>query len=151
VLGPTYEALRSELSPHELVLAPRSRDGVLDAVARAEVIVGDWSHSVGLDAEVLGRARRCPVVLQPAAGTDGIDLEHAAALDVFAVEPLPVDSGLRGRPNVLLSPHLAGSTYEARERMVASALHNLDRVLRGGAPEHVINGVSGVPRRRDRA
>jgi phosphoglycerate dehydrogenase-like enzyme len=82
VLGPTYEALRSELSPHDLVLVPRSRDGVLDAVARAEVILGDWTHGLGLDAEVLDRAGRCLAVLQPTAGTDGIDLEHAAALGI---------------------------------------------------------------------
>lgn len=320
MLVPTYDALRAELSPHSLVLAPRSRDGVLDAAARAEVILGDWTHELGLDAEVLDRAGRCLAVIQPTAGTDGIDLEHAAALgipvanapgtndravaewtvmailamlkdvwrhhagvlagrwdmleafdtgvyelgdrtvgivglgrigqavaarlaafeprrlvyadavgapasverrlgverlsldevcavsdaltvhvpllpstmglldrrriallpagavivnaargpvideaalcdaldsghlrgaalDVFAVEPLPLDSPLRGRPNVLLSPHLAGSTNEARRRMIESGLLNLDRVLRGGAPEHVVNGVTGVPRR----
>jgi hypothetical protein len=33
--------------------------------------------------------------------------------------------------------------------MVSSALMNLDRVLRGGAPEHVVNGVAGVPRGQD--
>lgn len=48
---------------------------------------------------------------------------------------------------MLLSPHLAGSTNEARERMVTNALRNLDGVLRGGSPEHVVNGVEGVPRR----
>lgn len=320
VLAPAYDALRAELAPHALVVPGRSREGVLDAVARADVILGDWTHELGLDAELLDHAGRCLAVLQPTAGTDGIDLGHAAALgipvanapgtndravaewtvmailallkdvwrhhagvlagrwdmleadvlelgdrtvgilglgrigqavaarlapfelgrlvyadvagapadverrlgvtrvdvdelcrvsdaltvhvplvestaglldrrrigllpagavivnaargpvidesalcealdsghvrgaalDVFSVEPLPLDSPLRGRPNVLLSPHLAGSTVEARGRMVASALMNLDRVLRGGAPEHVVNGVSGVPR-RDRA
>lgn len=310
VLGPVYDALAPELPPHSLVTAPRTRDGVLDTVADAEVIIGDWTHELGVDAELLDRAGRCLAVLQPTAGTDGIDLEHAArlgipvanapgtndravaewtvmailallkdvwrhhagvlagrwdmlsadvyelgertvgiiglgrigqavaarlapfelrrlvyadavgvsadverrlgvervsvdelcavsdavtvhlpllsstaglldrrrigllragavivnaargpvidesalcealdsghvrgaALDVFSVEPLPMDSSLRGRPNVLLSPHLAGSTDEARRRMVASALRNLDRVLRGGAPENVVNG-----------
>jgi phosphoglycerate dehydrogenase-like enzyme len=71
----------------------------------------------------------------------------AAALDVFAEEPLPADSPLRKLPNVLLSPHLAGSTNEARKRMMTNALRNLDGVLRGGVPEHVVNGVGGVPRR----
>jgi D-3-phosphoglycerate dehydrogenase / 2-oxoglutarate reductase len=70
-----------------------------------------------------------------------------AALDVFVHEPLPSDSPLRTLPNVLLSPHLSGSTNEARERMMTNAFRNLDRVLRGGAPEHVVNGVQGVPRR----
>jgi phosphoglycerate dehydrogenase-like enzyme len=70
-----------------------------------------------------------------------------AALDVFEQEPLPDRHPLRRCPNVLLSPHLAGSTNEARERMVSSALGNLDRVLRGGVPQHVVNRVRGVPRR----
>lgn len=72
----------------------------------------------------------------------------AAALDVFTEEPLPAGHPLRGRPDVLLSPHLAGSTEEARRRMLAAALANLDRVLRGGVPTDVVNGVEGVPRRR---
>jgi phosphoglycerate dehydrogenase-like enzyme len=63
------------------------------------------------------------------------------ALDVFAEEPLPAGDPLREHPHVLLSPHLAGSTNEARRRMLAGALANLDGVLRGGAPAHVVNGV----------
>jgi D-3-phosphoglycerate dehydrogenase / 2-oxoglutarate reductase len=70
-----------------------------------------------------------------------------AALDVFIQEPPAADHPLRGRPNVLLSPHLAGSTNEARAAMIASALGNLDRVLRGGDPTDVVNGVTGVPLR----
>jgi phosphoglycerate dehydrogenase-like enzyme len=97
---------------------------------------------------VIVNAARGPV-LDEAALCDALDSGHVrgAALDVFSVEPLPLDSPLRGRPNVLLSPHLAGSTNEARHGMVASALKNLDRVLRGCAPLHVVNGVEGVPRR----
>jgi phosphoglycerate dehydrogenase-like enzyme len=97
---------------------------------------------------VIVNAARGPVI-DEAALCAGLDSGHVrgAVLDVFSIEPLPMDSPLRGRPNVLLSPHLAGSTNEARRRMIASALRNLDRVLRGGAPEHVVNGVEGVPRR----
>ena len=97
---------------------------------------------------VIVNAARGPVI-DEAALCDALDSGRVrgAALDVFRVEPLPLNSPLRGRPNVLLSPHLAGSTNEARRRMVSSALMNLDMVLRGGAPEHVVNGVSGVPRR----
>jgi phosphoglycerate dehydrogenase-like enzyme len=97
---------------------------------------------------VIINAARGPII-DEAALCEALDAGRlrGAALDVFSVEPLPMDSPLRGRPNVLLSPHLAGSTNEARGRMVASALRNLDRVLRGGAPENVVNGVDGVPRR----
>lgn len=97
---------------------------------------------------VIVNAARGPVI-EESALCEALDSGHVrgAALDVFSVEPLPLDSPLRGRSNVLLSPHLAGSTSEARHRMISSALRNLDRVLRGGAPEHVVNGVAGVPRR----
>ncbi|MHB1838108.1 MAG: NAD(P)-dependent oxidoreductase, partial [Solirubrobacteraceae bacterium] len=73
---------------------------------------------------------------------------RGAAVDVFAQEPPGPDSPLRGRPNVLLSPHLAGSTNEARERMIRRTLQNMDRVLNGGEPSDVVNGVVGVPRGR---
>jgi D-3-phosphoglycerate dehydrogenase len=97
---------------------------------------------------VLVNAARGAVLDEDAlvAALDGGRLK-GAALDVFATEPLPPRHPLRGRPNVLLSPHLAGSTNEARRRMIGGALGNLDRVLRGAAPEHVVNGVAGVPRR----
>ena len=38
-----------------------------------------------------------------------------AALDVFAVEPLPADHPYRKQPNLILTPHLGASTEEAQE------------------------------------
>jgi len=40
-----------------------------------------------------------------------------AALDVFEAEPLPAGSPLAGCPNLLLTPHVAGVTAEANERV----------------------------------
>src|SRR5947199_325724 len=40
-----------------------------------------------------------------------------AAIDVFAVEPLPADAPLRKLERVILTPHLAASTAEAQERV----------------------------------
>jgi glyoxylate reductase len=67
---------------------------------------------------------------------------RGAALDVFEEEPLP-----RGHPfleldNVVLTPHVAGSPYEARVRMLKMTAANLARVVRGEAPLHVVNGVA---------
>jgi phosphoglycerate dehydrogenase-like enzyme len=71
----------------------------------------------------------------------------AAALDVFAVEPLPIDSPLRDLP-VLLSPHMAGSTGEAAMRIVGRTKANLLRVRDGEPVIDVVNGVDPVVRRR---
>ncbi|MGI8418942.1 MAG: 2-hydroxyacid dehydrogenase [Nakamurella sp.] len=62
-----------------------------------------------------------------------------AALDVFHIEPLAADSELRSLPNVYLSPHIAANSEQARERVHAMVATNLQRVLGGGTPEHVVN------------
>ena len=40
-----------------------------------------------------------------------------AAIDVFAAEPLPASAHFDGCPNLLLTPHVAGVTFEANERV----------------------------------
>jgi phosphoglycerate dehydrogenase-like enzyme len=59
-------------------------------------------------------------------------------LDVFAAEPLPVDSGFRGLPNVTLTPHLAGPTTERRRDAGEFALHNLRAYAEGRPLQAVI-------------
>lgn len=66
-----------------------------------------------------------------------------AGLDVFATEPLPPDSPLRSFDNILLSPHVAGSTYEAQHRLRIAVGDNLRRVMGGLPPMNVVNGVLG--------
>ncbi len=62
-----------------------------------------------------------------------------AACDVFTEEPPPPGHPLRGLANVILTPHLAGSTREAGGRIIDMALTNLIRVLKGEAPRWVLN------------
>jgi len=54
-----------------------------------------------------------------------------AALDVFAVEPLPAESPLWDLPNVIITPHSAGSTPLATERAAEIFADNLGRYVRG--------------------
>jgi len=72
----------------------------------------------------------------------------SAATDVFAVEPLAEDNPLRKAPNLLLSPHVAGSSVEAAMRIVGQARANLQRVLDGRPVQDVVNGVSTSVARR---
>ena len=65
-----------------------------------------------------------------------------AGLDVFEVEPLPLDSPLRKMENVVLAPHRGGATLEADERLLEVVADNLLRVLDGLPPINVVNGVT---------
>ncbi len=56
-----------------------------------------------------------------------------AGLDVFQEEP-PRNSPLLGVENVVLAPHMAGDTREARRRMGEITVENIVRVKRGEAP-----------------
>jgi phosphoglycerate dehydrogenase-like enzyme len=56
-----------------------------------------------------------------------------AALDVFAVEPLPADSPLWDMPNVIVTPHSAGDTPLVADRAAAVFADNLGRYVRGEA------------------
>jgi len=59
-------------------------------------------------------------------------------LDVFVEEPLPVDSGFRGLPNVSLTPHIAGPTLDRYPDASAHALRNLRAYAAGSPLEAVI-------------
>jgi len=72
---------------------------------------------------------------------DTTALEHAcvtaglhAVLDVTEPEPLPAGSPLYDLPNVLLTPHVAGSLGSETRRMSAAAIEELERYAAGLPP-----------------
>lgn len=54
-----------------------------------------------------------------------------AGLDVFEKEPLPADSPLWNMDNVLITPHISGSSRDYDERAVQLFCQNLDHYLSG--------------------
>lgn len=64
---------------------------------------------------------------------------HAAGLDVFEQEPLPVDSPLLSLPNVVALPHIGSATHETRYNMAACAVDNLIAALSGNVKENCVN------------
>ena len=107
--------------------------------------------TVGMfNADRLGRMKRTAYLVCTARGgiideaalhealTDGT--LPAAALDVFDREPPDTANPLFKLPNVILSPHMAGVTAEAMERMAVEAAKNVLSVFDGNPrKENAIN------------
>ena len=64
---------------------------------------------------------------------------HAAGLDVFEQEPLPVSSELLKMPNVVALPHIGSATHETRYNMAACAVDNLIDALQGKVDKNCVN------------
>jgi len=67
-----------------------------------------------------------------------------AALDVFPEEPLPRDAEILKLDNVVLTPHIGGSTFEALERLARVVIENCLRVKQGEHPLYVVNRPRGI-------
>jgi gluconate 2-dehydrogenase len=80
--------------------------------------------------------------VQEAALLAALDSGHlrAAGLDVFAVEPLPLDSPLRSHPRVTALPHIGSATHETRYAMARLATTNLLQALAGERPQATYPG-----------
>ena len=61
-----------------------------------------------------------------------------AALDVLTDEPMADECVLFGAKNCIITPHIAWATYEARTRLIAKIVENLD-AFRKGSPINVVN------------
>lgn len=76
-------------------------------------------------------------VADEAALTEGLQQGRiaGAALDVFEEEPLPASSPLWDLSNVLVTPHMAGSTPQYYERVAAIVRENYERFVAGDREE----------------
>ena len=127
--------------------------GVDDLFASADVAVlccplNDATRGM-VDARLLGRMKPGALLVNVSRGAvvDEAALTAAlgegriggAALDVFAVQPLPTDSPLLRFPNVIVSSHLAGITRDSMKRMGESVARQTLQLLEGRLPTHFVN------------
>lgn len=137
----------TEVAAHGATLA-----GLDDLVTAADVVS---IHAPALpstrhlfDAARLARMRDGATVINTARGalvdTGALAAECAsgrlfAFLDVTEPEPLDADSPLWELPNVVLTPHLAGSTDGEVARLAELALDEIERIGQGAAVRHVVS------------
>lgn len=70
-----------------------------------------------------------------------LDSRHlfGAGLDVTEPEPLPPDHALLGRTDVVVTPHVAAGTSEAKRRIFWTAFEQVIQVLNGELPTNLVN------------
>jgi len=120
-----------------------SRERIGEAAAEADVFVvlipySPETHHI-VDSKVLAAMKPSALLINIARGKciDEAAVTEAlaqrkiagAGLDVFEVEPLPVESPLRQFPQVILGSHNASNTVEAGHRTSELAIDNLIRGL----------------------
>jgi phosphoglycerate dehydrogenase-like enzyme len=115
---PSTPATRGMISEAQLSLM--RRDAVLINIARGDVV----DEGALLAALQGGRLR-------------------GAALDVFATEPLPPDSPLWSRPNVLITPHVSATTPRYWQREAELMLDNVGRYFQGQPLRNVVDVAAG--------
>lgn len=73
------EALFADLPVTLTVPEERTREAVNAKLPDSDIVLGDWTHALGLRAEQVPLARHLAFVQQPAVGVDTLDLDALAA------------------------------------------------------------------------
>ena len=102
-----------------------------------------------IDAAAFAKMKPGAIFIQTARGglhdeqalTEALQSGHlsGAGLDVWDIEPPPLDHPLLAMPNVYATFHTAGVTHEARKSMATFSAEQLVHTLRGGVPPRLIN------------
>lgn len=92
------------------------------------------------DKAVFINCSRGPVIDEPAmiAALKSGKL-RCAAIDTMEVEPLPAENDLRGVPNLIMSPHIAGFGEEVGMRSSEAGARTIIEELEGRRPPHLLN------------
>lgn len=120
-----------------------------DVISVHVPLTPETRHMIG--EKELRRMKGSAVIINPSRG-EVIDEEalakairsrwiFGAGVDVYSREPPPPDHPLLKLEgyNVITTPHLAGATNEARQRIIETSVRNVIRVLMGEPPENVVN------------
>jgi phosphoglycerate dehydrogenase-like enzyme len=136
----------------ELRIEPVDLDALLersDVVTVHVPLMESTRHLLG--PEEIGRLKQGAILVNTSRGpvVDNAAVAEAAdagrivaGIDVYEPEPPPEDHPLRSARNVVLSPHVAGTTRESVVRIMAAAIDNLSRFANGERVRDIVNGVT---------
>lgn len=145
--------------PDALIDEVFPRERVKDALAQADFIllsmpaVAETRNFINDD--TLAAMKKTAIIVNVARG-DLID-EHAlaracaagtiggAGIDVTLAEPTPADSPLWDAPNVILTPHIAGTGSNNTKRLLDIISENIDSYLAGRPLNRVLDWESMMP------
>jgi len=72
---------------------------------------------------------------------------YAAASDVVSTEPIRADNPLLGLDNIIITPHIAWASHEARQRLMDTAVENVRNFLNGTPSNNVAKVKNNPPER----
>ena len=113
---------------------------VLPLSSQTRGLIGAREFGLMKPGAIFVNGARGAIVQEPAL-LQALDSGHlrAAGLDVFATEPLPLDSPLRTHPKVTALPHIGSATFETRHAMAVLATSNLLQALAGQRPAATVD------------
>jgi (S)-sulfolactate dehydrogenase len=141
-----FDAMMDEDHPAYAAAGARNA-GLVEVITMSDVVslhVPLVDSTRGLfDAARIGSMKKGAVLINTARGgiVDEVALAAAlksghlggAAIDVFGTEPLPNSPHFEGCPNLVLTPHIAGVTAEANERVSFLIAEKVGELLAGGS------------------
>lgn len=141
------------VTPDQIAEAGHSPVGFQELVRRSDVlslhlpITSETHHVIG--ARELAAMPSGAIIVNVSRGglideralAESLDNGHlaGAGIDTVEIEPLPADSLLRGRSNVLVTPHAAHYSAESFRETVHRAYADVARVLSGERPMNPVN------------
>jgi len=139
------EALEAELGARYASLDDllRQSDFVMISVALTpdtRHLIGERELGLMKPSAILVNIARGPIVDQRALYRALVDRKiWAAGLDVFEVEPVPMDEPLLRLDNVVVPPHLGSGSIATRTKMATMAAENCLAGTTGKIPPNVVN------------
>ena len=139
------EALEKEVGARYLSLDDLLRQSdfvVISAALTPETrhLIAERELGLMKPSAVLVNISRGPIVDQRALYRALVDRKiWAAGLDVFEVEPVPMDEPLLKLDNVVVPPHLGSATISTRTKMATLAAENCVAGVSGKVPPNVVN------------